>query len=112
MREVKEETGLTITRYEVVRATSSFCLFICKSSVSSVKLSPEHREFKWITAAEAIKTMLLTKETENDIKAVLRVRWFHGRFINPAPTPAKPIKKKVEDDPVDILDEDTKLKHG
>jgi 8-oxo-dGTP pyrophosphatase MutT (NUDIX family) len=64
IREVKEETGLSLSWYKIVYTKPNFCLYKGGAYPSRIKLSDEHDSYVWAKIEEAHKYPLcnLTKK--------------------------------------------------
>jgi len=101
-REVKEETQLLITSFTSVYRLHNFELFLCKTSTNNVKLSSEHRSYKWVTSNEALHKMYITKETERDLTEAI------NKQLIVLPAQKQKITKKKQQQDVDLEDEENK----
>lgn len=72
-REVKEETGLTISWCKVVFTKYNFCLYKGGAYASSIKLSDEHDGYVWARIEDAHKYPLCNF-TKRDIHG-LQIYW-------------------------------------
>ena len=101
-REVQEETQLLITSFTSVYRIHNFELFLCKTSTNNVKLSSEHRSYKWVTPNEALYKMYITKETERDLTEAI------NKQLITLPAKNQKITKKKQQQDVDLEDEENK----
>lgn len=109
-REVKEETGLTITVFILTNAKPDFQLWLCQSNNIPVKLSNEHTKFKWVAIDKVLKQYNITKETRRDIEHTIKVAPKYRNWFPMLPRikpEKKPIKKVVEEE-----EEEDKSKYG
>lgn len=101
-REVKEETGLTVTSAVILYNSYDFTLFLAKTSTFNVKLSKEHTKFAWVTFDEAKKKYDLTRETLRDIKKAEISAGKYPRILR-AHVASVPIKKKKSEEDLDEI---------
>jgi 8-oxo-dGTP diphosphatase len=66
VRELLEETGLTPTDLQPLPPMNSVARFVATSTSTAVRLSPEHKAFRWVTIQEALELPLagpITRDT-------------------------------------------------
>ena len=69
-REVKEETGIKISKLKVIIKQSDFYLYAARPKVIKVTLSDEHTDYKWVRAKE-VKKLNISEPTKHNIKHIL-----------------------------------------
>jgi len=107
-REVLEETGLSITRYQIIKQRPMFTLFICNVSSVNVKLSSEHIKARWVGFEEFKLMDSVTRETKQDVKFAFKQASQHLSFFRKH---VQRVFTKIKER-VDKKIHDNKLKHG
>lgn len=72
IREVFEETGIKLNRMKPVIRESDFMLFVTSVKSTKVKLSCEHKDYKWCNYKQLLK-LDVTRATKRNIKTILNV---------------------------------------
>lgn len=70
IREVKEETGLKLSKLKLVIKQKDFRLYITRAKVIKVNLSDEHNDYIWINSKD-IRRITLSDATKINIKTIL-----------------------------------------
>jgi|APSaa5957512493_1039668.scaffolds.fasta_scaffold260327_1 8-oxo-dGTP diphosphatase len=70
-REVREETGIIISKLKVILKEKDFVLFLAKPRTVKVKLSNEHKDYKWVNMRSILK-LNLSKPTQKNLKHILK----------------------------------------
>jgi 8-oxo-dGTP pyrophosphatase MutT (NUDIX family) len=70
-REVDEETGIVITKLKVIFKEKDFVLFTTKPKVIRIKLSDEHKDYKWVNKKSIFK-LNISKPSKRSIRHILK----------------------------------------
>lgn len=70
-REVYEETGISVTKLKVIYKEKDFVLFIAKPKIIKIRLSHEHKDYKWV-GKKSIFNLNLSKPSKKNIKHILK----------------------------------------
>lgn len=70
-REVFEETNIKLRKLKPILQQPKFTLFVSRAKNVDVRLSSEHREFRWVNVKQLLK-LKLTKSTKINLKTILQ----------------------------------------
>jgi len=69
-REVKEETGMKISKLKTILRQKDFCLYVARPKVIKVTLSDEHTDYVWVKAKD-IKKLDISDATKRNLRVIL-----------------------------------------
>lgn len=69
-REVKEETGIKISKLKVIIRQKDFCMYTARPKVIKITLSDEHTDYAWVRARD-IKKLDISDATKKNLKTIL-----------------------------------------
>lgn len=69
-REVREETGMKVSKLKIIIRQKDFCLYAARPKVIKVTLSDEHTDYVWVRAKE-IKKLDVSAATKRNLRVIL-----------------------------------------